>query len=158
MWPERRDNGFTMIEILVTVVLMGIMMAIAVTGFTSWARSSVQAGQARELQSVMRQAHQRAITEGRAICLFFNGTQSYTIYRGACDSATKVRVEGPVAAKSTQVNFTSPSFTGTSGTSTGVTFNARGTAWPGTVRITRNGSSKVYTLTVEGLTGRVSLA
>jgi type II secretion system protein H len=158
MSPHERDSGFTMIELLVTISLLGIMMAIAVGGYSSWAKASGQSGQARELQSVMRQAQQRAITEGRAICLQFTGTQSYTVYRGACDSASKVKVMGPIAADSANVHFTSPSFTGTSGASNGVTFNARGTAWAGSVRVTRTGSSKVYTLSVEGLTGRVSLS
>lgn len=158
MSGHQRDSGVTMIEILVTMVLLGIMAGIAITGYTAWSKASGQVGQARELQSVMRQAQQRAITEGRAICLQFTSTQSYSIYRGACDNTGKVQVIGPVAANSTQIHFTGPVFTATSGTSTGVTFNARGTAWPGTVTVTRTGSSKVYTLTVEGLTGRVSLA
>ena len=38
-----------------------------------------------------------------------------------------------------------------------MTFFARGTASPGSVRVTREGSSKVYIIQVEGLTGRVSL-
>lgn len=158
MSPQQRDHGFTIIELLVIISLTGVMMAIAVGGYSSWAKASGQSGQARELQSVMRQAQQRAITEGRAICLQFNGTQSYSVYRGACDSATKAEVMGPVAADTPEVHFTTPSFTGTSGPSIGVTFNARGTAWPGTVKVTRDGSSKVYTLSVEGLTGRVSLS
>lgn len=158
MSPHERDNGFTMIELLVTISLLGIMMAIAVGGYSSWTKASGQTGQARELQSVMRQAQQRAITEGRAICLQFNGSQSYTVYRGACDSPTRVQVMGPVAAETPGVHFTTPSFTGTSGASSGVTFNARGTAWPGSVKVTRTGSSKTYTLSVEGLTGRVSLS
>jgi hypothetical protein len=40
----------------------------------------------------------------------------------------------------------------------GVTFTARGTSTDGSVTVTRTGSSKVYTLKVEGFTGRVSLA
>lgn len=157
MSGQQRDSGISIVEVLMTMVLLGIMAAIAITGFTSWSKASGQVGQARELQSVLRQAQQRAITEGRAICLQFNGTQSFSVYRGACDNVAKVQVLGPYAANSAEIHFASPAFTATSGTSTGVTFHARGTAWPGTVTVTRNGSSKVYTLTVEGLTGRVSL-
>lgn len=158
MSTQHRDHGFTMIELLMTITLLGIMMAIAVGGYSSWSSASGQSGQARELQSIMRQAQQRAITEGRAICLQFDGTQSYSIYRGACDSSTRVQVTGPVTTNTAEVHFTAPSFTGTSGSSSGVTFNARGTAWPGSVRVTRTDSAKVYTLSVEGLTGRVSLS
>jgi hypothetical protein len=106
----------------------------------------------------MRQAQVRAVTEGRAICVSFRVPQNdYTVYRGACDDAAKVRIRGSVVSRSAGVRLAAPSFTGPSGASEGVTFNARGTAWPGSVQLTRAGSSKTYTLTVEGLTGRVSL-
>ena len=158
MSHRARDSGFTMIELLVTIALLGIMMAISVGGWTSWAKASRQSGTARELQSVMRQAQVRAVTEGRAICVSFRVAQNdYTLYRGACDDPAKVTVIGPVVSDSKDVKLAAPSFTAPSGSSTGVTFSARGTAWPGSVQLTRTGSSKSYTLTVEGLTGRVSL-
>ena len=158
MSQRARDGGFTMIELLVTMALLGIMMVIAVSGWTSWAKASSQSGAARELLSVMRQAQVRAVTEGRAICVSFRVVENdYTVYRGACNDAAKVRIRGSVASSSADVHLASPAFTGTSGVSTGVTFNARGTAWPGTVQVTRAGSSKTFNLTVEGLTGRVSL-
>jgi type II secretion system protein H len=158
MSSQDRDSGFTMIELLVTISLLGIMMAIAVSGYTSWAKASNQSGRARELQSVMRQAQVRAVTEGRAICVSFRVAQNdYTVYRGACGSPTAT-VLGPVPSQSADVRLSAPAFTGTSGVSTGVTFNARGTAWPGSVQLTRAGSSKTFTLTVEGMTGRVSLS
>lgn len=159
MSAEERDSGYTMIELLVTIALLGLMMAIAVSGWKGWADSSRQAGRSRELQSVMRQAQERAVTEGRSICVFFRVAQNdYSVYRGACDDGTKVRVIGPVVSDSAKVRLASPSFTGPSGDNAGVTFSAHGTAWPGSVTVTRTGSSKTYTLTVEGLTGRVSLS
>ena len=157
--PNRpRDEGFTLIEVLVTTVLLGVMMAIAVSGWMSWARSSAHSGTARELQSMMRQTQQRAVTEGRAMCVLFDPTANeYAVSRGVCGSGGTV-VLGPVPTDSREVRIASPVFTSTAGTGAGVTFFARGTAWPGSVRVTRSGSSKQYVLTVEGLTGRVSLS
>ena len=37
-----------------------------------------------------------------------------------------------------------------------MTFTSRGTAWPGEVRITRDDSSLIRVVKVEGLTGRVT--
>ena len=152
------DDGFTLIELLVAIALMGMMAAIAVGGYSRWAESSAHLGTAREVQTTMRQAEQQAVTEGRATCVWFDvSANSYTVYRGACESATKQRVAGPNRTASVKVGLSGPSFAGSAGASVGVTFYARGTATAGEVSVTRTGSTKVYLLTVEGLTGRVSL-
>lgn len=154
----RRDSGFTLIEVLTTISLMGIVMAFAVSGWSSWAQASAHSGAAREIQSAMRQAQQRAVTEGYAACIWFDdAADSYTVYRGRCSDTGKMVVVGPVEIAA-PVHIAGPSFTSLAGTpAAGVSFQARGTASPGQVRVTREGSSKVYVLTVEGLTGRVSL-
>jgi type II secretion system protein H len=159
MENRRRDAGFTLIEVLVTTSLLGLMMAIAISGWSSWAKSSAHSGVAQEIESMMRQTQQQAVTEGRAMCvLFAPSANTYTVYRGVCGEAGIVRVLGPVESGSRDVRIASPVFTSTAATPAGATFYARGTASPGTVRVTRTGSSKVYVLTVEGLTGRVSLS
>lgn len=159
MVDTSHDEGITLVEVLVTISLMSIMMAIAITGWSSWGRASAHSGTARELQSVMRQAQQRAVTEGRATCVWFDTTtDSYSIYRGRCSETTKTLVTGPVATGHDTIELADPSFTSAAGTpAPGVTFQGRGTGSPGTVKILREGSSKVYTIKVEGLTGRVSL-
>lgn len=154
-----RDSGFTLIELLVTLSLMGTLMAIAVGAWSSWAQVSAHSGAAREIQSAMRQAQQQAVTEGRATCFWFDdAADTYAVYRGRCSESTKVLALGPVALPS-RVRVTSPGFTSLAGTlTTGVSFQARGTGSPGDVRITRDGSSKAYVLSVDWLTGRVSLS
>lgn len=153
-----RDSGFSLIEVLVTMSLMGILMAIAISGWSSWSKASAHTGTAREIQSVMRQAQQRAITEGAATCVQFDTVpDTYTVYRGQCSDAGKLKVTGPVSTAS-NVAIEEPSFAAPGGSSSsGVTFRARGTGSAGQVRITRIGSSKNITLSVDWLTGRVSL-
>lgn len=159
MTHPRTDSGFTLIELLVAISLMGVMMAIAVGGYSSWAKASAHRGTAQEIQTILRQAHQQAVTEGRATCVQFTPTaNTYTLYRGACDAASRQSVSGPYRTNAERVTIDSPVFTGPSGATDGVTFHARGTAWPGEVRVRRDDSSKVYVIKVEGLTGRVSLS
>jgi prepilin-type N-terminal cleavage/methylation domain-containing protein len=160
MTHARTDSGFTLIELLVTISLLGTMMAFAVGGWSSWAQTSAHSGAARELQSAMRQAQQRAVTEGRATCVLFDdAADTYEVYQGRCSETTKVRVLGPVRVSSrADITISAPQFTSAAGTpSVGVSFHARGTGSPGEVRVTRAGSGKVYVLTVDGLTGRVAL-
>ena len=160
MSHPRSDGGFTLIELLVTISLLGAMMAIAVSGWSSWARASEHSGTARELQSVMRQAQQRAVTEGRPMCVeLTSGQQSkYRVTRGSCAATTAVVAEGTLPAR---VHLSAPSFTRpglppVSG-QTNVQFTSRGTGWPGSVNVVRDGSTTTYTLQVEVLTGHVSI-
>lgn len=154
-----RDDGFTLVELLVTISLMGTLMAIAVGAWSAWAQASAHSGAAREIQSAMRQAHQQAVTEGRATCFWFDdAADTYTVFRGRCTEPTKLKILGPVALPA-RVRVTTPTFTSLAGTTmAGVSFQARGTGAPGDVRVTRDGSSKVYVLSVDWLTGRVSLS
>lgn len=155
-----RDGGFTLIETMVTIALLGAMMAIAVSSWSSWSRASEQSGTAREIQSLLRQAQQRAVTEGRSMCVLFDtAANKYTLFRGRCDEPSRQHLAGPFDTGSPKVQVVSPAFTSSTSTqNSGVTFTPRGSAWPGGVRVTRTGSAKVYVLTVEGLTGRVLLA
>ena len=132
--PLPRDGGFTMLEIIVTIGVAGILMAVAVSGWQGW-----------------------AVTEGSSTCVLFDAADdSWEVFRGRCDSSTKLRIEGPVRADDS-LDLASPSFiVTTESTSTGVTFSPRGTATPGSVTLRRDGSDTVVTIRVEGLTGRVT--
>lgn len=155
---QPRDDGFTLSEMMVAIALLALMATLAIGGYARWAKSSAQIGTAREVQTTMRQAHQQAVTEGRATCVLFDtSANTYTVYRGTCASTTKVKIAGPNKTNSSGIQLSSPTFAAASGSSTGVTFYARGTATEGHVNVTRSGSSKVYVVSVEGLTGRVSL-
>lgn len=148
-----------MIEVLVAVALATILMVLGVGSFQRWANASAHEGTATSMQTLLRQTQVRAVTEGVSFCVLFDttaGSPSYTIYRYACDTTPLVKLLGPYKLPSGQsladVAFTAPS----GATYTGVTFRPSGTAWPGGLKIARTESTKVYTIKVEGLTGRVS--
>ena len=157
---RRGPEGFTLVELCWTMAIFGVLAAISVGGFRGWTQAREHSGTAVAVQSLLREAQQRAVTEGRAMCVNFDvGTQTYEMYRGACNDPAPILLESR-RPDSGHVHLAAPAFIGASGPTPGpgVTFKPRGTAWPGSVQVTRTGSGKVYTISVEGLTGRVSRA
>lgn len=154
----RGADGFTLVEICWAMAIFGILAVVSVAGLRSWTQAREHSGTAAAVQSLLREAQQRAVTEGRPTCVDFDvATQVFTLYRGSCDDAGRILLQSR-RPDSARVQLASPTFTGPSGLTTAVTFKPRGTAWPGSVQVTRTGAGKVYTVTVEGLTGRVSRA
>lgn len=153
----RLEGGFTLVELLVVIVLMSVSAGLAVGGFQSYARSAEHSGTRNDVVSALRSAHQRALAEAGVYCVRFAADgKSWTTYRGTCAAGTVVK--GPEDVGGKQVTLTDVSFLRPDGTagSPDVEFTARGTASKGSVKIVRSDSSKTYTVSVEGLTARVS--
>ncbi|WP_148611631.1 pilus assembly FimT family protein [Nocardioides rubriscoriae] len=153
-----RDAGFTLVELMVAMALFGVLSAMAVSGTRSLVAAEGQRGTADAVASTIRNAQVRAVTEGVSMCLSFDtAADTYTLSRFACGTTTQ-KINGPVKVEDGRVDITSAAFTAPDGSvSSGITFRPAGSAYPGTLKIARSGSTKVYTLTVEGLTGRVSI-
>ena len=151
-----RDEGFTLLEVMVTIAVMGIVLAFSVSGWGRYARAHEQSGTAQELRTTLRSVQQRAVTEGTSMCVSFTAT-SYTVWRSACGLTANL-VQGPVQTNG-RARLATPVFTpltAAQATNT-VVFMPRGTASQGDVHITRPGSTKDYRVAVDGFTGRVSL-
>lgn len=150
------DAGFTMIETIVAIGIAGTLMAIAVSGWQGWSRASEQDGFVTELQLVLRQAQQRAVTTGSSVCVDFDaGTESWTVKSGRCDGTTTTLEAARTAPRG--LDLLTPSFDyGTSVPDrTGVTFRPWGSATPGGLYVQREGGPRIR-IAVQGLTGRVS--
>ena len=161
------DDGITLIELSVTMALFGVLATIGVYSFRNFQHSLEEQGAQREVVSQLRDAQTRAVAENTAYCVDFGTTPStsYSMYRvpGAD--------QGPLGASftcttGTRLN-TSRNQTGTSVLSadfeqrngihtTYVLFTARGSASAGSTTIARTASTKIYTVSVDGLTGRIS--
>jgi prepilin-type N-terminal cleavage/methylation domain-containing protein len=159
MSQTRRDGGFTLIEMMVVVGLVSMLAALGVGAWRSWSEAEGQKGAATDLQTVLRQTQVRAVTEGQNFCVKFDTVaNSYTVYRFGCAPTGNVKVSGPFKVGD-RLQVSNVSFASVApAASTELTFKASGSATPGGLTITRTGSTKVYTLAVEGLTGRVSVS
>jgi type II secretory pathway pseudopilin PulG len=158
-----------MIELLTAMAVFGVVSAIAVGSLISWRNAQAEKGAVRQVVSSMRNVQGRALSEGTTYCVVFAtgaGTSSMTTYRtpGAGTGAlpagysctTGTKTAGPETIPS-RTFFSSAAFDQRNGSTTSfVLFYPRGAASPGTVTIARSGASKVYTITTDALTGRVS--
>lgn len=156
----RGDAGTTMVEVMIVAGMIGVLASMAVWGIRGWAAANAFKGASQQIQSVMRSAQQRAITEGTSFCVWFDtGSDTYATYRSVCNGqpAAALKTAGPWGLGSGEVHLSGPTFAdAASTTQTGVTFLPRGSAWPGQVSVIRDGSSLTYVVRVEGMTGRVS--
>jgi type II secretion system protein H len=155
------DDGFTLVELMVVMVIAGALMAIGVFSFANYQKTSQQRGTAREVVSQLRNASERAISEGRTYCIDIaaNGLSTAT-YRYACDGAATSVLSGSAKTQSSNVTLaavvTNPTPAPACPASHQcVYFYPRGTATPATVVVRSSTRSKTYTVTVEGLTARV---
>lgn len=151
------DEGYSLVEIMAVILMMGIVAFFGVGSFQKWALASAHEGTAVDMQTVLRQTQTRAITEGTSFCATFDTEQhQYTIYRYACGTATE-HVSGPFRVSDHRILLSTPLFRQADGTyKPWLTFKPTGTATPGSVVIRRAGAPKAYAVAVEGFTGRVS--
>jgi len=70
---ERRHNdGFSLVELMVVIVIFGIMTAVALPGFNKFMRSLDLNNQVQVTASMLRVARQRAITENNTYRIWYD--------------------------------------------------------------------------------------
>lgn len=157
-----RQAGFTLIELVVTMAIAGVLATIGMFGFANWQATSQHKGTAEELVSQLRNTAERAISEGRTYCVDIAADGlSYAVWQKECGAAGS-RVAGPSRTQSAKVTVAA-SFPGglpaptpacPAGNSC-LYFYPRGTAIEASLVVASSARSKLYTVHVEGLTSRV---
>lgn len=146
------DGGFTLIEVMVTCVLLSAMLAISAPAIVNWSAARAQKDTARELVSQLRSAQVRAQSEVTPYRVDISASEIRT-YRVVGATETLDRSHSLTNAR---VTFGTGVFTDSEGSGSRVWFFPRGNGSDGSVTVERDGTSKVYTVEVEGLTSRVT--
>ena len=154
------DEGFTLLEMVMVMVVVGVIATIGTGAIGHWRDTSEEQGSAQQVVSQLRNASEKATSEGRTYCVdLSSGGRTVTLWRYSCGGPTGV-ASGAKSTQSSRVTFTStvtaPSPAAACPAGDGcVYFYPRGTATPATVLVKSSRRTTVYTIHVEGLTARV---
>lgn len=99
MVPDRirriGPGGFSFVELMVAVAVIGIMTALAIPFMVSYWRAATLKAGAQELVTVLNGARQIAIKDNTSVCVEQSGTQvRYHSGSGGCGSTTNLWI-GP---------------------------------------------------------------
>ena len=77
----KKEKGFTLIELMVTMVILAILLGLAIPGFSRWLPNYRLRGATRELYSNLQFAKSGAIKERAEWAVrFVSGTNSYEVW------------------------------------------------------------------------------
>ena len=152
------DHGFTLLELLVTMIIIGILSALSFGAYAQYRRAHDQLGSSDALVSTLRDAQERSASESRTYCVRIGSdSRSWTVWRATCGTGTSLEGRSTDSASVT-LPVANRSFVDRSGatSTTDIYFYRSGMASAGTLRVASSVRSMTYTIRVEGLTGRVT--
>jgi len=86
---KRNEQGFTLIEMMVTVAIIAIMAGVAIPSVLAWMPAANLKGAANDLKVAMIRARSLAVNEGIEYRVFFDTTgQTYSIDKGNLSSGS----------------------------------------------------------------------
>jgi len=136
-------KGFSLIELLFVIVIMGVMMAIALPAYNTWITHNSVNSASSALMAKLKQSRNMAVAQSRSVKLTFDvGTDSFVYDVGACSACKNQTVRFSQFSSNIQMT---ENFGGGS-----LTFKSRGTAGAGTITLTNGAYSRAITVNIMG--------
>jgi prepilin-type N-terminal cleavage/methylation domain-containing protein len=99
--PNVGTRGFTLIELVLVVAILGILMVVGMPYFLTYYRTSTLKAGAQELVAVLNQARSLAIKENETVCATTGSLASYRtrirFVRGNCAATSTCTATGGVS-------------------------------------------------------------
>lgn len=152
------QSGFTLIELMIVIAIMGIMMALAVPSYQTYMAQRRLNGAARQVMSDLMAARMKAITQNNEFKVFFPGSHSgalsgnhqYQILDDDDNDSTPDEGEA-IEIKDIQTNYSDVTMTANNNP----VFSPKGTATNlATVTLSNSRGSKEVSIAI---TGRVKI-
>jgi type IV fimbrial biogenesis protein FimT len=133
-----RQQGFSLIEMMVVIGIMGIILAVALPAFNAWRESTALQSASETLMAHIKQARVMAISGNRSVSIVFTGS-SYTLDSGGAEQQQYLLSD---YAKSLTMTYTAAT----------LTFNSDGTTnTTDTIDIkNNNGTTKSISVNIVG--------
>lgn len=133
------SGGYTLVEIIITLALFGILAGIAIPGLVALLPTYRLSSSVRQVQSELHRIKMQAVSEQVGFQLVFvEGAPVYTILRAGVPWATKPLADGIVITRTGKISF-----------------SPQGTA--GSDRVRLSNPNSVCTQIVVSATGRIRI-
>ena len=147
------DGGFTLLEVITTCLLLSILLGLSIGPWQGYRHARARIEARNELVAALRNAQVGSTSENVTYRVDFTAKKVLT-YRLPVSGAPEEKRQYEIDDQT--VTFSGPAFQNSSGVETASAyFYPRGSDSDGGIAVVRSDRSKVYSVSVEGLTARV---
>ena len=146
------SKGFTLVEMMIVVAVMGILAGIAAPNFQTYMAQRRLNGAARQVMTDLMEARMKAVSLNQKVKVSFGSNHIYQIWNDADGNGTVAYDEGDDIERDIHPDYYDVTFSA----SADPVFQTRGTATYSEVTLTSDSGPKKY-VKVSPWTGRVKI-